>query len=78
MECAALPLLRLRIPVEKNGLLESAPTPGGAPSRWFDAATGIVLAVVAAAIAWSGYQAARWGGVQAQHTELQQRHRPAY
>ena len=30
-------------------------------------AAGIVLAVVAVATAWSGYQAARWDGVQAQH-----------
>jgi hypothetical protein len=31
--------------------------------RWFEMATGTVLAVVAVATAWSGYQAARWGGV---------------
>ena len=63
---------------EKNGAQESAPTPGGAPSegepitrqerneRWFEVATGIVLAIVAVAAAWSGYQSTRWGGVQAQ------------
>jgi Restriction Endonuclease associating with ARP len=63
---------------EKNGAQESAPTPGGAPSegepitrqerneRWFEVATGIVLAIVAVAAAWSGYQSARWGGVQSE------------
>jgi hypothetical protein len=65
-------------PSEKNDPRESAPTPGGAPSegepitrqerneRWFEMATGIVLAVVAVATAWSGYQSARWGGVQSE------------
>jgi hypothetical protein len=60
-------------------LQESVPTPGGAPSegepitrreraeRWFEVAAGIVLAVVAVATAWGGYQAVRWDGVQAQH-----------
>ena len=64
---------------EKHDAQESAPTPGGDPSkgepitrlerneRWFEVAAGIVLAVVAVATAWSGYQAARWDGVQAQH-----------
>ena len=52
-------------------------TPDGAPStpeplsrreraeRWFEVASGILLAVVAVATAWSGYQAARWDGIQA-------------
>jgi hypothetical protein len=62
---------------EKTDLQESTPTSGGALSegepitrrerseRWFEVAAGIVLAAVAVATAWSGYQAARWGGVQA-------------
>ena len=66
-------------PSEKNDPQESTPTAGGPPSegepitrrerseRWFEVATGIVLAVVAVATAWSGYQAARWDGVQAQY-----------
>ena len=65
-------------PSENHDPQESAPAPGGAPSedkpitrrerseRWFEVATGIVLAVVAVATAWSGYQAARWGGVQSE------------
>jgi hypothetical protein len=52
-------------------------TPDGVPStpeplsrreraeRWFEVASGILLAVVAVATAWSGYQAARWDGMQA-------------
>jgi hypothetical protein len=63
---------------EKNDPQESTPMPGGAPSegepitrreraeRWFEVATGVVLAFVAVATAWSGYQAARWDGVQAE------------
>jgi hypothetical protein len=63
---------------EKNDPQESTPMPGGAPSegepitrqerneRWFEVATGIVLAIVAVAAAWSGYQSARWGGVQSE------------
>ena len=32
--------------------------------RWLEIASGIVLAIVAVATAWSGYQAARWDGIQ--------------
>jgi hypothetical protein len=32
--------------------------------RWFKFITAIMLCMVAIATAWSGYQAARWGGVQ--------------
>jgi hypothetical protein len=32
--------------------------------RWFEVITAIMLGVVAVATAWSGYQGARWGGVQ--------------
>ena len=32
--------------------------------RWFEVVSAIMLGVVAIATAWSGYQAARWGGVQ--------------
>ena len=32
--------------------------------RWFEVVTAIMLGVVAVATAWSGYQAARWSGVQ--------------
>jgi hypothetical protein len=35
--------------------------------RWFQMVTAIMLGVVAVATAWSGYQAARWGGEQADH-----------
>ena len=33
-------------------------------ARWFEVVTAIMLGMVAVATAWSGYQAARWGGVQ--------------
>ena len=32
--------------------------------RWFKIITAIMLCMVVVALAWSGYQAARWGGVQ--------------
>jgi len=32
--------------------------------RWLEVAAAIMLGVVAVATAWSGYQGARWGGVQ--------------
>ena len=32
--------------------------------RWFQVITAIMLGVVTVATAWSGYQAARWGGMQ--------------
>jgi hypothetical protein len=32
--------------------------------RWFKVITVIMLSIVAVATAWSGYQAARWGGLQ--------------
>jgi hypothetical protein len=32
--------------------------------RWFEVSTAIMLAVVAVATAWSGYQATRWAGEQ--------------
>jgi hypothetical protein len=32
--------------------------------RWFKIITAVMLCMVAVALAWSGYQAARWGGVQ--------------
>jgi hypothetical protein len=35
--------------------------------RWFQMVTAIMLGVVAVATAWSGYQAARRGGEQADH-----------
>jgi hypothetical protein len=36
--------------------------------RWTETLTAIMLGVVAIATAWSGYQSARWGGVQASKT----------
>lgn len=32
--------------------------------RWFEVVTALMLGAVAVATAWSGYEAARWGGVQ--------------
>jgi hypothetical protein len=64
--------------LEQDTQRESNQAPGDVPSslvpishrerieRWFEVASGIVLAVVAVATAWSGYQAARWDGVQAE------------
>jgi len=65
-------------PAEQNTQQESDLTPGSASSspepltrreraeRWFEVASSILLAVVAVATAWSGYQAARWDGNQAE------------
>jgi hypothetical protein len=64
-------------PLEATGQRESAQAPDAVPSapqaitrrerteRWFEVASGIVLAIVAVATAWSGYQSATWRGVQA-------------
>src|SRR3954470_20703097 len=35
--------------------------------RWLEVISTILLAVVAVATAWSGYQSTRWGGVQAEN-----------
>ena len=36
--------------------------------RWTETFTAIMLGIVAIATAWSGYQSARWGGVQGEQT----------
>src|SRR4051794_11764973 len=38
--------------------------------RWLEVISTILLAVVAVATAWSGYQSARWSGVQADNYVL--------
>jgi hypothetical protein len=43
--------------------------------RWLEVASGIVLAIVAVATAWSGYQAARWDGIQAERYAQASTHR---
>ena len=55
-------------PVQESG---ESPLPAAKPltrqlltERWLEVISAIMLGVVAVATAWSGYQGARWGGVQ--------------
>jgi hypothetical protein len=45
-------------------------TPGGHNAQWIEILEAIVLAMVAVATAWSGYQAARWDALSAQNYNL--------
>jgi len=45
-------------------------TTGGQRGRWIEIAEAVVLAIVAVATAWSGYQAARWDAVAARHYHI--------
>jgi hypothetical protein len=42
-------------------------------AQWIEVVEALVLATVAVATAWSGYQAARWGALSAQHYNLASR-----
>jgi len=42
-------------------------------AQWVEIAEAVVLAIVAVATAWSGYQAARWDALSAQHYNLASR-----
>ena len=47
---------------------------GNTAGRWLGIAEAIVLAIVAVATAWSGYQAARWDAASAQQYSIQGRY----
>jgi hypothetical protein len=49
------------------------PSPGDRRAQWVEMAEALVLAVVAVATAWSGYQAAKWDALSAQHYNLASR-----
>ena len=44
--------------------LSHAPEEPRAPDRWYELYAAILLAVATVGIAWSGYQAAKWSGLQ--------------
>jgi hypothetical protein len=46
------------------------PSHGESRVKWVEIAEAIVLAIVATSTAWSGYQAAKWGGLSAQNYNL--------
>lgn len=48
-----------------TGTVEKSPTRRRDIERWLEVITAVMLGIVALATAWSGYQAARWGGEQA-------------
>jgi hypothetical protein len=50
------------------------PTAGQARGKWLGIAEALVLAVVAIATAWSGYQASRWEGLSAKEYALDERY----
>jgi hypothetical protein len=49
------------------------PSPTDHRSQWIEIAEAVVLAVVAVATAWSGYQAAKWDALSAQNYNLASR-----
>jgi hypothetical protein len=57
--------------VEERARHHSSPT--GRRARWVEIAEAIVLAVVAVATAWSGYEAAKWDALSAQNYNLASR-----
>jgi hypothetical protein len=49
------------------------PLPTGRGAQWVEILEAMVLAIVAVATAWSGYQAAKWDALSAQHYNLASR-----
>jgi hypothetical protein len=49
------------------------PSPAGHRAQWVEIIEAVVLAIVAVATAWSGYQAARWDALSAQNYHLASR-----
>lgn len=48
-------------------------SPAGGRAQWIEMVEALVLAIVAVATAWSGYQAAKWDALSAQHYNLASR-----
>jgi hypothetical protein len=42
-------------------------SPSGAHAEWVEILEAVVLAIVAIATAWSGYEASRWGALSAEN-----------
>jgi hypothetical protein len=57
--------------IHEQGHHHASPT--DARSRWMEVAEAVVLATVAVATAWSGYQAAKWDALSAQYYNLASR-----
>ena len=66
-------MARAKQAVSDQPVPDSAELPSPAPKpltrrqlteRWFEVVSAVMLGVVAVATAWSGYQGARWGGIQ--------------
>jgi len=49
------------------------PLPDESRAHWIEIFEALLLAIVAVATAWSGYQAAKWGALSAQHYNLASR-----
>ncbi len=49
------------------------PLPSGRRAKWVEIVEALVLAIVAVATAWSGYQAAKWDALSAQNYNLASR-----
>src|SRR5271163_4510089 len=49
------------------------PSPADRRARWVEIAEALVLAIVAVATAWSGYQASKWDALSAQNYNLASR-----
>jgi len=49
------------------------PSPAGRWAEWIEIVEAVVLAIVAVVTAWSGYQAAKWDALSAQHYSLASR-----
>jgi len=49
------------------------PSPSHHQKPWVEVVEAVVLAIVAIATAWSGYQAAKWDALSAQHYSLESR-----
>lgn len=47
--------------------------PGDRQARWIEVVEALVLAIVAVATAWSGYQASKWEGLSAQNYNMASR-----
>ncbi len=49
------------------------PSPADHRTKWVEIVEAVVLAIVAVATAWSGYQASKWGALSAQYYNLASR-----
>ncbi len=57
-----------------HDLAEHGARHAGRRDAWLGMAEAIVLAIVAVATAWSGYQASRWEGISTKHYALHERY----